>query len=78
MKQNFTHQDLVKLLYNETTASETLAVKEALHADPALNREFEALTQARQQLPAVSFRPSRATVRRILNYSRCAAVGREA
>jgi anti-sigma factor RsiW len=78
MKQNFTHQDLLKLLYNETTASETLAVNEGLHSDPALKREFQALVQARQQLPAVSFRPSRSTVRRILNYSRCAAVGREA
>lgn len=78
MKHNFTHQDLVKLLYNETTASETLAVKEALHSDPVLAREFHSLAQARQQLPSVSFQPSRSTVKRILNYSRCATVGREA
>ena len=78
MKQNFTHQDLVRFLYNETTASETLAINEALHSDPVLKQEFQVLTQGRQQLPAVSFLPSRSTVRRILNYSGCAAVGREA
>lgn len=78
MKQNFTSNHLIKFLYNETGVLEKLAINEALHADPVLRREYEALQQAQQQLPKVTFRPSASAVQRILKYSERTAVGREA
>lgn len=78
MKQNFTQQHLVKFLYHEISASEALSINEVLHRDPVLRQEYQQLMQARQQLPRVQFRPADATIQRILKYSECSTVGREA
>ena len=69
MKQNFTPNHLIKYLYKETSASETLAINEALNEDRVLMEEFEELFQAYQQLPKVTFSPSAATIQNILGYS---------
>ncbi|GJM31515.1 MAG: hypothetical protein DHS20C18_05160 [Saprospiraceae bacterium] len=69
MKQNFTPNHLVKYLYRETTASETLAINEALNENFGLREEFEGLFQAYQQLPKVTFSPSPSAIQRILGYS---------
>ncbi len=69
MEQNFTPNHLVKYLYRETTASETLAINEALNENFGLREEFEGLFQAYQQLPRVTFRPSNGAIQRILGYS---------
>lgn len=78
MKQNFTPDHLLKFLYKETSASETLAISEALHSDPKLRRELEALQQAQHQLPRVKFNPSASTIQRILKYSERTAVSPQA
>jgi len=78
MKQSFTQQHLVKFLYRETSTSEMLSVNEALHQDPVLRQEYDQLMQAQQQLPRVQFRPAAASIHRILKYSECSSVGREA
>ncbi len=69
MEQNFTPNHLVKYLYRETTASETLAINEALNENFGLREEFEGLFQAYQQLPKVTFSPSNSAIQRILGYS---------
>lgn len=70
MKQSFTSTSLVKYLYNETTAAETLAMQEALRTNPELRREYQELRQAHRQLPKVTFSPSKCTLNAIRAYSR--------
>ena len=69
MKQSFTPNHLIQYLYNETTASETLAINEALNEDQALLEEFKSLHEGYQQLPKVKFSPSSSTIQDILGYS---------
>ena len=78
MTQPFTPELLVKFLYKETTASETLAVNEALYKDPELQSEYESLKQAHAYLPNVKFKPSSNTLQKILRYSEQTAVERTA
>jgi hypothetical protein len=78
MTQPFTPELLVKFLYKETTASETLAVNEALYNDPGLQAEYENLRQAERHLPKVKFQPSSNTLQNILRYSERTTVGKTA
>lgn len=78
MQQPFTPELLVKFLYRETSASETLAVSEALHRDPVLRAEYDRLLEGYQQLPRVTFRPSPDAVRNILTYSEQTALEKQA
>ena len=70
MKQSFTSISLVKYLYNETTASETLAIQEALRESAEFRQEFQEMRQAYRQLPKVSFIASRSSLKSILDYSK--------
>ncbi len=70
MQENFTTNDLVRFIYRETNASETLAINEALQEDAGLYTEYQNLMEGFQTLPKVSFRPSNETLDSILNYSR--------
>jgi|APTNR8051073442_1049403.scaffolds.fasta_scaffold11189_2 hypothetical protein len=74
MHQNFTPNDLVRLLYRETSVSETLALRAVLTEDLEMRFEFKALFSAFQQLPKVTFRPSDNAIRRVLNYSKATAL----
>ena len=69
MQQKFTPEDLVRFLYRETPASETLAIHDALHDDEALAATFDELVEGFQQLPRVQFSPSSKAINRILMYS---------
>jgi hypothetical protein len=69
MKQTFTPNHLVKYLYNETSASEHLAINEALTSDLSLQESYNELLAAYQQLPKVSFSPSESSIQNILKYS---------
>ncbi len=70
MQQMFTMDHLVRYLYNETSASETLAISEALHDDWTLMEQYEELLATYQQLPKVKFSPTTASLKNILQYSR--------
>lgn len=74
MQENFTTEDLVRFIYQETDASETLAINEALEADEALYTAYENLMDGFQALPKVQFRPSEATLDSVLDYSRHATL----
>ncbi len=78
MKQNFTQHHLIRYLYEETTASEGYALREALALDPDLYEEYESLKQAYEQLPRVKFSPSSATLQNVLRYSRRQALQQQA
>lgn len=78
MKQKFTQNHLVKYLYSETSASERLAIDEALASDITLQDQYNELLSAYQQLPKVSFSPSKSAVNNILAYSKRTALERHA
>lgn len=69
MKQTFTPEQLLRLLYNETSLAETLEMVDEMERDPLLREEFEEMIEAFHQLPRVTFRPSSQTISQILEYS---------
>jgi len=69
MKQTFTSNHLIRLLYNETSLAETIDIVGALEQDILLLEEYEELQEAMQELPNVLFSPSPKTVSQILEYS---------
>ncbi|MCB0578416.1 MAG: hypothetical protein KDD10_03795 [Phaeodactylibacter sp.] len=78
MKQKFTPNDLIQYLYHEVSATERLAMDEALCESPGLREEYKSLQQAYQQLPRVAFRPSSRTIQDILKYSERTALEKHA
>ncbi len=66
---NFTPEDLLLYLYNETSPAQTAAIKAALENDWSLREKFEELTTAQKQLSVIKVSPSRKTVDNILNYA---------
>ena len=67
---NFTQEDLIQYLYNETSTEKTAAIKAALKSDWSLREKMELLSSAHQQLnsiPTVS--PRKQTIDNILKYA---------
>jgi hypothetical protein len=69
MKQTFTQLDLVRFLYKESLATETVDISEAIHEDSLLREEYEELFMSYRQMPKAKFSPKPATLKNILNYS---------
>ncbi len=69
MKQKFTPEDLVSYLYHETSASQRLAIEEAIQSDPVLAEEVNAMRRAKRQMPKVKFNASDRVLGRVLRYS---------
>lgn len=78
MKQNFTPNHLIKYLYKETSASETLAIKEALMENPVLFEEYQELLNAYQMFPKVKFNASPSAMKNILGYSQRTTLEKQA
>ena len=78
MKQNFTPNHLIKYIYKETSASETLAINEAILEDPMLFDEYQDLLDAYQQLPKVKFSASPSAMKNILGYSQRTTLEKQA
>lgn len=74
MQQTYTSNDLLRYLYKETSASETLAIREAILEDSGLHAEYDELRAGYQMLPKVKFRPSPAAIQNILRFSAMSAV----
>jgi len=68
--QKFTPNDLIRFIYKETSASETLAIMDALVEDQELAAAYEDLTKGFSQLPKVTFAPKTDSISNILNYSK--------
>ena len=54
---NFTPEDMIRILYNEMSAEETAAIQAALESDWTLMEKFEVLKAAQEHLNSVKFSP---------------------
>lgn len=70
MKEKFTHDHLMKHLYEETGVTENQAINEALETNWKLREELEQYEDVKAMLETVSYKPRRAVIRDILTYSR--------
>ncbi len=66
---NFTPEDLLQYLYNETSPAQTAHIKAALETDWSLREKFEVITSAQKRLEALKMSPSQQTIDNILNYA---------
>ena len=69
MKQNFTQNDLVRFIYKETSASETIAIGEALSENNVLYNQYETLLEGYLELPKVQFNPPQSAIQNVLGYN---------
>lgn len=73
MEKISTNLDLVRSLYNETTASENRILNQDIANNAELKAEYEVLREGKDALPKVFFNPSESVLGRILAYSRTTA-----
>jgi beta-galactosidase GanA len=66
---NFTSEDLIQYLYNETSSKTTAEIKEALEKDYSLREKLEVITSAQKRLEALTLSPRKKTIENILNYA---------
>ncbi len=66
---NFTQEDLLLYLYNETSQKQTVEIKAALETDWSLREKFEELKLAQKNLETLQMSPSQQTIDNILNYA---------
>jgi hypothetical protein len=66
---NFTPEDLLQYLYNETSPAQTAEIKAALETDWSLREKFEVITSAQSRLEALKMSPSQQTIDNILSYA---------
>ena len=66
---NFTPEDLLQYLYNETSPAQTAEIKAALENDWSLREKFEVITSAQNKLETLKMSPSQQTIDNILNYA---------
>lgn len=74
MELTSTRSSLVKHLYRENSAAESLAVEAALQQNYLLREAYNDLREAYDNLPKIQFRPKTSTVQKILQYSRKTAL----
>ena len=70
MEKNVTNLDLIRSLYNETTASENRILAHDLANNADLKAEYTMLREAKNALPKVQFDPSESVLNRIMAFSR--------
>jgi hypothetical protein len=66
---NFTPEDLLLYLYNETSPAQTAQIKAALETDWSLREKFEVMVSAQNKLETLKMSPSQRTVDNILDYA---------
>ena len=66
---NFTSDDLVEFLYNETTPAKEAAIKAALETDWDLRESFEKLILAQKQLEPVQLSPRDEVINKLLEHA---------
>lgn len=69
MIQTFTHNDLIRYAYNETTDEENLQIEEALTQEPDMLNYYLNVLDIQSALSADKMEPSERSVRNILAYS---------
>jgi hypothetical protein len=79
MKQSFTLNQCLRLLYNETTPEESFMLMEIIEQNPRLKAEFERMQEAHRMLNESILSPSRRSVNIVRQYNRdsaCITAGR--
>lgn len=69
MDKNFTSENLVQLLYHETSAKEAQEIQDAMRSTKSLRDEYKELKEAYDMLPKATFSPSKNAIQNILRYS---------
>lgn len=67
---NFTPEDLLLYLYNETSAKQTAAIEAALKKDWTLREKLAVLKTSMQRLDKLTESPRTEVVLNVLNYAR--------
>ncbi|HMU44755.1 MAG TPA: hypothetical protein PKC72_00240 [Chitinophagaceae bacterium] len=67
---NFTPEDLLLYLYNETSEEQTAAIEEALQKDWTLREKLTVLKTSMQRLDKITESPRTKVVLNVLNYAR--------
>ena len=67
--QNFTPEDLVQYLYNETSREKSLAIESALENDWTLREMYDVIVAAQKRLEAFELSPREETVNNILRHA---------
>lgn len=70
MTKIFTHDDLIRYVYEETTAEENRLIEKALAIDNALLEQCQELQRIKEQLDGSMMSPSEKTINIILEYSK--------
>ena len=70
MTKTFTHDDLIRYVYNETTKEENHEIKEAIACDAVLMEQLSELQKLKEQMDGSMKSPSEKTINNILEYSK--------
>jgi len=74
MKQSFTLNQCVRLIYGETTLDESLMLQEIILGNDRLRAEFEVMQKSYSALSTELLSPGTETTKKILKYSRDTAL----
>jgi hypothetical protein len=66
---NFTPEDMIRLLYNEVNAEERSALIQAMDNDWNLREEFEVFKQAQAHLETLHYSPRPQSIQSIMEYA---------
>lgn len=70
MTKTFTHDDLIRYVYNETSEDENHEINEAIANDTVLMEQFHELQKLKAQMDGSFKTPSEKTINNILEYSK--------
>ncbi len=70
MIKTFTHNDVIRYIYNETSVEESKALAHALLTDEVLMEIYKELSALTENLDSAMLEPSQKSVDTILNYSK--------
>lgn len=70
MTKTFTHDDLIRYIYRETSDAENKELENALLCDPGLSEMYKEIKSIFKNLDGILEEPSQRSVDNILNYSK--------
>ncbi|HEX8462182.1 MAG TPA: hypothetical protein VF623_12160 [Segetibacter sp.] len=71
---DYTTEELIQYVYQETTGEQTLAIEKALQTDWNLQERLNALKDSKTQLDTAVRSPRPQSIMAILNYARASSV----
>ena len=67
---NFTPEDLVQHLYNETSPEKSTAIKAALETDWSLKEMYDVIVSAQKRLEALELQPREEALQKIFRHAK--------